>query len=163
MGSYAEKRIAAHHSPVKNSSGKQEQPLQFCARVNVIVACGPRLRLPAVRDPFMNKADAVSRFKKLGLTHREADVLLWIGRGKSNAEIGVILCISPRTVKKHLEHVFRKLGVKTRLAAAVRAGQVCAKPSSGGTARPSASDKNHQPAPLAPSCPPLPPQPVVPS
>ncbi len=71
----------------------------------------------------MDKAAAVSRFKKLGLTRREADVLLWIVRGQSNAEIGASLCISPRTVKKHLERVFRKLGVKTRLAAAVRAGQ----------------------------------------
>lgn len=70
----------------------------------------------------MNKAAAVSTFKKLGLTYRESEVLLWIARGQSNAEIGESLCISPRTVKKHLEHVFSKLGVKTRLAAAVRAG-----------------------------------------
>ena len=71
----------------------------------------------------MNKISAVSTFTKLGLTPREADVLLWIARGKSNLEIGASLAISPRTVKKHLEHVYRKLGVKSRLAAAVRAGQ----------------------------------------
>lgn len=70
----------------------------------------------------MNKATAVSTFKKLGLTRREAEVLLWIARGQSNAEIAIMLRISPRTVKKHLEHVFSKLGVKTRLAAAIRAG-----------------------------------------
>lgn len=73
----------------------------------------------------MKKATAVSAFKKLGLTRREAEVLLWIVRGQSNAEIAVILRISPLTVKKHLEHVFTKLGVKTRLAAAVRAGKAC--------------------------------------
>lgn len=77
-----------------------------------------------VRNLAMNRASAVSTFMTLGLTRREADVLLWIARGKSNAEIGGSLCISPRTVKKHLEHIFRKLGVKTRLAAAVRAGKV---------------------------------------
>jgi DNA-binding CsgD family transcriptional regulator len=74
----------------------------------------------------MNKADAVSRFKKLGLTRREADVLLWIARGQSNSDIGATLHISPLTVKKHLEHVFRKLGVRTRLAAALRAGEAYA-------------------------------------
>ena len=69
-----------------------------------------------------NKASAISAFRRLGLTRREAEVLLWITRGQSNAEIGASLCISPRTVKKHLEHIFIKLGVKTRLAAAVKAG-----------------------------------------
>lgn len=57
----------------------------------------------------------------LQLTSREADVLLWISRGKSNREIGEILKISPRTVNKHLEQVFVKLGVENRAAAAARA------------------------------------------
>lgn len=70
-----------------------------------------------------NQAAAIFAFKKLGLTRREADVLLWIARGQSNAEIGASLRISPRTVKKHLEHIFKKLSVKTRLAAAVKAGE----------------------------------------
>lgn len=55
------------------------------------------------------------------LTSREADVLLWISRGKSNREIGEILTISPRTVNKHLEQIFVKLGVENRAAAAARA------------------------------------------
>lgn len=70
----------------------------------------------------MKKAHAISAFRRLGLTHREADVLLWIARGQSNVEIGASLQISPRTVKKHLEHIFDKLGVRTRLAAAAKAG-----------------------------------------
>jgi DNA-binding NarL/FixJ family response regulator len=57
----------------------------------------------------------------LGVTGREADVLLWISRGKSNREIGEILAISPRTVNKHLEQVFVKLGVENRASAAARA------------------------------------------
>jgi DNA-binding NarL/FixJ family response regulator len=52
------------------------------------------------------------------LTAREAEVLLWISRGKSNRDIGQILDISPRTVNKHLEQVFVKLGVENRAAAA---------------------------------------------
>jgi len=57
----------------------------------------------------------------LALTTRESQVLLWISRGKSNREIGKILDISPRTVNKHLEQVFVKLGVENRAAAAARA------------------------------------------
>ena len=57
----------------------------------------------------------------LALTARESQVLLWISRGKSNREIGAILAISPRTVNKHLEQVFVKLGVENRAAAAARA------------------------------------------
>ncbi|MBZ6379631.1 DNA-binding response regulator [Pacificimonas flava] len=52
------------------------------------------------------------------LTHREAEVLLWISYGKPNRVISEILEISPRTVNKHLEQVFAKLGVETRSAAA---------------------------------------------
>ena len=59
--------------------------------------------------------------QQLALTAREAQVLLWISRGKSNREIGEILNISPRTVNKHLEQVFVKLGVENRAAAAARA------------------------------------------
>lgn len=52
------------------------------------------------------------------LTLREAEVLNWVIRGKTNRDIGDILGTSPRTVHKHLEHVFEKLGVETRTAAA---------------------------------------------
>jgi DNA-binding response OmpR family regulator len=63
----------------------------------------------------------------LSLTVREADVLLWISRGKSNREIGEILNISPRTVNKHLEQIFVKLGVENRAAAAARAVRTLAR------------------------------------
>jgi DNA-binding NarL/FixJ family response regulator len=54
------------------------------------------------------------------LTQREAQVLLWVSRGKTNSEIATILGMSARTVSKHLEHIFEKLGVETRTAAAAR-------------------------------------------
>lgn len=52
------------------------------------------------------------------LTQREAEVLYWVTMGKTSKDIGDILGSSPRTVNKHLEHVFEKLGVETRTAAA---------------------------------------------
>jgi DNA-binding response OmpR family regulator/DNA-binding CsgD family transcriptional regulator len=52
------------------------------------------------------------------LTLREAEVLYWVAKGKTNRDIGDILGSSPATVKKHLEHVYEKLGVETRTAAA---------------------------------------------
>lgn len=52
------------------------------------------------------------------LTNRESEVLYWATKGKTSRDIGDILGSSPRTVNKHLEHVFVKLGVETRTAAA---------------------------------------------
>jgi len=56
----------------------------------------------------------------LGLTRRQAEVLDWVAKGKTSAEIGMILGRSGRTVSKHLERIFRKLGVENRTAAATR-------------------------------------------
>lgn len=59
--------------------------------------------------------------EKLGLTPRESEVLLWVAQGKGNAEIASILATGESTVKKHLEHIFEKLGVENRGAAALAA------------------------------------------
>ena len=64
-------------------------------------------------------AEALRR--SFGLTSREAEVLVWIARGKANKDIGQILSVSPRTVNKHLEQIFAKLGVENRASAAVAA------------------------------------------
>jgi DNA-binding NarL/FixJ family response regulator len=56
--------------------------------------------------------------ERLGLTAREAEVLLWIGHGKGTRDIAEILGMSPRTVQKHLEQIYSKLGVENRAAAA---------------------------------------------
>jgi DNA-binding response OmpR family regulator/DNA-binding CsgD family transcriptional regulator len=58
---------------------------------------------------------------QLKLTFREAEILMWIARGKTNKEVGIILDTSPRTVNKHMEHIFEKLGVATRAAAVAMA------------------------------------------
>jgi DNA-binding NarL/FixJ family response regulator len=54
------------------------------------------------------------------LTDRESEVLLWISQGKTNREIGMILTMSPRTVNKHLEQIYKKLGVENRTTAAAK-------------------------------------------
>ncbi|VWX63009.1 Two component transcriptional regulator, LuxR family [Burkholderiales bacterium 8X] len=62
-----------------------------------------------------------SRLTEAALTPRETEVLSWLAKGKTNRDIGEILGTSPRTVNKHLEHIFEKLGVETRSAAAALA------------------------------------------
>ena len=56
-----------------------------------------------------------------GLTDREAEILAWVARGKTNQEIAALLVVSPHTVRKHLEHAYQKLRVHTRTAAVARA------------------------------------------
>uniref|UniRef100_UPI003F4DA252 response regulator n=1 Tax=Azospirillum formosense TaxID=861533 RepID=UPI003F4DA252 len=58
---------------------------------------------------------------KLSLTPREAEVLMWVANGKPNRDIAEILGLSPRTVDKHLEQIYAKLGVENRAAAAAMA------------------------------------------
>ena len=66
-----------------------------------------------------NDASAIeSLIAAFRLTQKEAEVLYWVTQGKTSKDIGDILGSSPRTVNKHLEHVFEKLGVETRTAAA---------------------------------------------
>jgi DNA-binding CsgD family transcriptional regulator len=55
------------------------------------------------------------------LTEREAEILNWVARGKTNQEIASLLFVSPHTVRKHLENAYDKLEVHTRTAAVARA------------------------------------------
>ena len=61
---------------------------------------------------------------KLGITPREAEVLYWIAQGKSNPDIATILGANVRTVHKHVEHIFQKLGLETRNAATLAALEI---------------------------------------
>ncbi|WP_034296616.1 response regulator transcription factor [Herbaspirillum sp. RV1423] len=78
--------------------------------------------LPSISSPS-SATEAVNplALENYHLTPRESDVLMWLGKGKTNRDIAEILGMSPRTVNKHLEHIFIKLGVETRSAAAVLA------------------------------------------
>lgn len=59
---------------------------------------------------------ASSRLASAVLTPRETEVLSRVAKGETSRDVGEILGLSPRTVNKHLEHVFEKLGVETRAA-----------------------------------------------
>lgn len=74
------------------------------------------------RETHADRDDALRR--RFGLTAREAEVLLWIARGKPNRDIAEILGLSPRTVNKHLEQIYVKLGVENRSSAAVLASRI---------------------------------------
>jgi len=76
---------------------------------------GAQLLLLEKRDA---RAPAAASLTSYRLTQREVEVLMWVARGKTNKDIGEILGMSPRTVNKHLEHIYVKLGVETRTAAA---------------------------------------------
>ena len=72
------------------------------------------LRISDVSSP-----DRIAGIKaRFALTQREAEVASWIAQGKSNRDVAAILSLSPRTVDKHLEVIFAKLGVENRTAAA---------------------------------------------
>jgi len=73
-------------------------------------------------------APAPHALLRLGLTRREADVMIWVMQGRTNAEIAATLGTSPYTVIKHLQHIFAKFGVRTRTAAAARVQKALATP-----------------------------------
>ena len=73
----------------------------------LVLTAGSRNMVPAPTNDF-------------GLSKREMEIARWIGDGKTNTGIASILGISPRTVQKHIEHIFEKMGVKTRVAVASR-------------------------------------------
>jgi DNA-binding NarL/FixJ family response regulator len=79
---------------------------------------------PLAEDEFLlrvmlqDRGSDITRLQaRVKLTRREAEVLLWLARGKSNRDIAQILEVSYRTIDKHLEQIYPKLGVETRTAA----------------------------------------------
>jgi DNA-binding CsgD family transcriptional regulator len=70
------------------------------------------------KDPC---AQTLKPLVQLGLTPREAEVMFWVSKGKTSSEVAVILNSTTGTVNKHLEHIFAKLHVETRTAAAAMA------------------------------------------
>jgi len=79
---------------------------------------------------FKPNYDSSKLLESLGLTPREAEVLLWVAQGKSNGDVGIILGMAEKTVKKHMGNIFTKLGVEGRNAATIRALEVLSSPPS---------------------------------
>jgi len=94
-------------------------------RVNdLLEAIAARLERAQLLAGFTADFSSALPLEKLGLTAREAEILLWVAQGKSNLETGMILNISAGTVKKHLEHIYAKLGVEGRNVAALQALEI---------------------------------------
>lgn len=93
------------------------------AASDLLAAIAARFSREQSRPPAAFHPDFTSSLplERMGLTPREAEVLLWVAQGKSNSEISTILGAAENTVKKHLQSIFEKLGVDNRNAAAMRA------------------------------------------
>lgn len=87
--------------------------------VEMVVVARYRENEVLIRLNELNPEQDVAKLRdRQQLTQREAEVLLWVSYGKSSSDISDVLAISPRTVQKHLERIYEKLGVETRSAAA---------------------------------------------
>jgi DNA-binding response OmpR family regulator len=93
------------------SSESQQLRLQYMGRLG-----SNQFLLRLARDT--SSASPAEFSQELGLTSREGEVLSWLSKGKTNRDIAQILGLSPRTVDKHLEQIYAKLGVENRTAAA---------------------------------------------
>jgi DNA-binding NarL/FixJ family response regulator len=92
-------------------------PNNEALRLQYMGKLGPdEFLLRLAKDSAANLPREFSR--DLGLTSREGEVLSWLSKGKTNRDIAQILGLSPRTVDKHLEQIYSKLGVENRTAAA---------------------------------------------
>lgn len=94
-------------------------------RLDLLTAVRTRLQRHAQqRQSFVPDFSDATPLEKLGISPREAEILLWMAQGKSNADIAVICDISLGTVKKHALHIFEKLGVESRSAATLSALEI---------------------------------------
>jgi DNA-binding NarL/FixJ family response regulator len=91
---------------------------------DLLAAIEARLERAQQHAAFQVEFRSPKPLEALGLSAREAEILFWVAQGKTNSETGQILGISCATAKKHLEHIYQKLGVETRNAATLRAVEV---------------------------------------
>ncbi|MDJ0846322.1 response regulator transcription factor [Crocosphaera sp.] len=107
----------------------QEKVIDFCFPLHIEQA-GKQLRVGLICELIGQEylllleeeellLFSMTSLELLGLTQREAEVLFWVANDKSNASIARLLNCSQGTVRKHLEHIYRKLDVQTRTAAVV--------------------------------------------
>ncbi len=110
------------HNP-SNSHCLKLKKLSYPLEVQLVDNRNPQERLLKLIDSNQPSGAELLRLK-LPVTERESEVLFWIANGKTNREIAEIIDMSPRTVNKHLEQIFRKLEVDNRTSAAAGAIRV---------------------------------------
>lgn len=111
--------------------GADDYLVKPVVREDLLEAVKVRLSRHRAHQLEINSAKSTARFNPdfsscepllaLGLTQREAEVLLWVAQGKGNSDVATLLGMAEKTVKKHLGNVFEKLGVENRNAATLRA------------------------------------------
>jgi DNA-binding CsgD family transcriptional regulator len=114
LAEWSKKRIAVEGDSEQGTFTAQRDGKKFTAR---LVPCQDGREYLLLLQESSGDWNLDSLRSNLGLTPREAEILMWIARGKTNKDVGQILGSSPRTINKHLEHIFEKLGVATRAAA----------------------------------------------
>jgi transcriptional regulator EpsA len=77
-------------------------------------------RVESIEKPSVQQDDMIGELPLAGLSEREHEILHWVKTGKTNFEIGMILTISPNTVKNHLKRIFQKLDVSCRAQAVAK-------------------------------------------
>jgi DNA-binding CsgD family transcriptional regulator/CheY-like chemotaxis protein len=118
MAEWVEKKLRGQEKGTAEHFMAQRQNRRFTVRLASGDSSGEHLLL--LQD-YATQWDLDRLQQTLGLTGREAEILMWVAYGKTNREVGEILGSSPRTVNKHLEHIFEKLSVTTRAAAVATA------------------------------------------
>ncbi len=103
-------------------AGRQELFAAISARLERADAHAAQAQVQA--RGFHPDFSSSAPLESMGLTAREAEVLLWVAQGKSNADISIILGMAEATVKRHLTNLFEKLGIESRNAATLRALEV---------------------------------------
>ncbi len=111
---WAKKQIDSNCNTLPCKFVYKVQDIRITAQITPYQSEGEYFILLSTKSPKWNLNFIHDNF---GLSFREAEVLMWVARSKTNREIGQILGISHRTVNKHLEHIFEKLGVATRASA----------------------------------------------
>lgn len=118
LADWLRKKLTQPDKVTADSYQVRRNSRRFIAR---LVSCPDSGEWLLLLKQYASQWDMESLQQELGLTVREAEVLMWVAQGKTNRDVGEILGSSPRTVNKHLEHIFEKLGVATRAAAVATA------------------------------------------
>jgi DNA-binding NarL/FixJ family response regulator len=118
--SWLERRLRATVKSPADEISLDVKPGAIKLRLSYVGQLGPDEVLLRLIEGDIENDNLVLEIR-LQLTPRESEVLMWVARGKSNRDIAEILKLSPRTVNKHLEQIYAKLGVENRASAAALA------------------------------------------
>lgn len=110
------------------NSGADDYLTKPVAMDDLLASIRARLTRQTKRVPLCPKFGDSCCLQALGLTPKESETLMWVAQGKSNRDVAAILNVGEATVKKHLEHIFEKLGVESRGAATLMAIEAFSRP-----------------------------------